>query len=470
MLHGEMPMRDFMAYDIGRYAWTAIVMHLLGDSGIVGARIGAALFQCCTLVVGVLVVLRTADRNVSSASKVLFASVVAVTLNLWAYPYYKVFDYGTSILIVAMLVLMLTSQSPRHWFGAGVILGLSAIMGRNHGVYGAFAALMLMCFLLAKKHSLQALVRPSCAFIAGTIVGFSPTFALFALVDGFATGFIASVLDLINSGATNIGLPVPWPWTIDRAKFGWVLWAIGVSTGLGFIAIILLPVVAVITLVRRAGTSGQPIDVLILCSSFVSIIYAHYAYSRADLTHLALSIAPLLLLVLSAGARYAGITVTSIAVLGMSLLTLAPEKSFLTQLLLQKPLAAISVNNSTLYVFQSTAFQLREAERVLATIPHASDSFLALPNTPGLYAIYEKKMPIWEIYSLWPRNAAFENAELARLKAAAPNVVLLSDHALDERPEFRYSKTHPVLYRWIKDNYRPSSEFSSATSFQVLVK
>lgn len=470
MLHGEMPMRDFMAYDIGRYAWTAGVMQLLGDPGIVGARVGAALYQGFSVVIGVLLASRAIDGKLTGGGKLVFAVVVATALNLWVYPYYKVFDYGTSIIVVAMLVMMLTCRSAKSWFAAGVVLGLAAIIGRNHGVYGAVAACMLLCFLLFKQRSPGTLLRPALAFIAGTLAGFSPTLVLSALVDGFAAGFLASIIDLIDSGATNIALPVPWPWTVDRAKMGWLVWAMGVMQGLGFIAIIVLPLIAIGAVVRRPLEHLNASEALMLCASFAGLAYAHYAYSRADLIHLALAIAPLLLLMLVAGARYGRLALTSILVLGVSVIMLTPEKPMLAQLILKKPLAPISVNGSDLYVFPGVDVRLREVEQVFATLPNTRDNFLAIPDTPALYAMYGTRMPIWEIYSLSIRNAAFEAPELARLKAAAPDVVLLSDHALDNKPELRYSKTHPVLHQWITDNYRPSLGSMAPTTFQVYVK
>jgi hypothetical protein len=472
MLHGEMPMRDFMAYDVGRYAWSAALMRLLGDDGIVGARMGAALYQICTVVVGVLLALQAADRQIGTFGKVIFAAVVATLLNLWVHPYYKVFDYGTSILIVAMLALMLTSQSSKRWFGAGLILGVAAIMGRNHGVYGAFAGLLLLAFLLIKQGRPGGLVKPALAFVAGTIIGFSPTFVMAVLIDGFASGFIASVRDLISGGSTNIGLPVPWPWTVARASAGWLFWGMGVAKGLCFIAIVFAPFAAIIALARKPLVQFRPVDTITLCASFAGLAYAHYAYSRADLTHLALSIVPLLLILVSLGALLGRAIAMSVALLAVSILTLAPEKPFLAQSLLKQRLATISINGSTLHVFPGVAARLRSAERVFAAVPHARDSFLALPDAPGLYAINKKKMPIWEIYSLWRRDRAFEAPELARLQSAPPQVVLLSDHALDQRPELRYSSMHPVLYQWIVDNYQPGPALpdSSEESWKIYVR
>lgn len=455
MLYGDVPIRDFMAYDIGRYAWSAALMRVLGDDGIFGARMGAGLYQIVTVVIGVLLALRALDERTGTLGKVLFATLVTTLLNLWVFPSYKVFDYGTSILIVAMLMLMATSIRPTRWFGAGLILGVAAIMGRNHGVYGGFAALLLFAFLLIKEDRPANLIRPAFALIAGTVVGFSPTFLMALLIDGFTSAFINSLRELIGNGATNLSLPVPWPWTINKARNGWLIWGTDMSKGLAFIAILLVPLASIVALARKPLRQFSRTHALVLCASFAGIAYAHYAYSRADLTHLALSIAPLLLLLLSLSARFAYALFMSIVLIGSSVLALAPETTFLAKPLLNRPVTTVKINGVDLAVFPGVDARIRRSEEVFAAIPGARDSFLAVPDAPALYAINRKKMPIWEIYALWPRDPAFEAAELARLKAAPPKVVFLSDYALDNRPELRYSRTHPLTYWWIMDNYQP---------------
>lgn len=462
MLYGDVPMRDFMAYDIGRYAWSATIMRMLGDDGIFAARMGAGLYQIFTVITGVLLALRAVDERTGILGKAIFATLVTTLLNLWVFPYYKVFDYGTSILIVAMLMLMATSIRAKRWFGAGLILGMAAIMGRNHGVYGGFAGLLLFAFLLIKQDRPANLIRPALAFIAGTIMGFSPTFFMALFIDGFTSSFINSVRELFSNGATNLALPVPWPWTFAKARNGWLIWGTDVSKGLAFIAILFAPLASIIVLVRKPLMQFSLTHVLLLCASFAGITYAHYAYSRADLTHLALSIAPLLLLLLSLSARFAHAIFMSIVLIGFSILALAPETTFLAQPLLNKSVTTVTINGIDLTVFPGVDARIRRSEEVFATFPDARDNFLAVPDAPGLYAIYKKKMPIWEIYSLWPRDGAFEASELARLQAAPPQVIFLSDHALDNRPELRYSRTHPLTYRWIVDNYRPLPAMSKS--------
>jgi hypothetical protein len=453
LLHGGIPMRDFLAYDIGRYAWGAFFMHLIGDDGIVGARMSAALFQLATVALAVWLLLRITGAHFTQPVKIAFAFLATILLNLWVHPYYKSFDYGVSIVVIAMLVLMISTQSSRAWFGAGVILGLVAVVGRNHGVYGAFAAFLLVLFMGAKLPTPRALIKPLLAYVLGVVVGFMPNFVMGMLVDGFAQAFMTTLRDLVQSGSANIGLPIPWPWTAVKDEYGWLYYLMKLAQGGAFLALIFVPLAALARLARRPLTGYATIDKFMLALVCAAFGYAHYAFSRSDLTHLSHSIVPTLLIILAFGILIRRPVITAALLMVASMLILAPEKPYLAQALLGKKLSEIVVNGVTLRVFSIDALRFNAAQNAFSETPAAKSNFLALPNAPGLHAMYKTTMPIWEIYALSKRPAQFEDGEISRLQKLPPQMILLSDDPLDFNDEQRYSKMHPLTYQWIGQHY-----------------
>jgi hypothetical protein len=62
---------------------------------------------------------------------------------------------------------------------------------------------------------------------------------------------------------------------------------------------------------------------------------------------------------------------------------------------------------------------------------------------------------MWEIYALSPRSAAFERAEIERIKGANPGFAFVMGLPLDGREELRFRNTHPLIQQYILDNFDP---------------
>ena len=64
------------------------------------------------------------------------------------------------------------------------------------------------------------------------------------------------------------------------------------------------------------------------------------------------------------------------------------------------------------------------------------------------------KSPLWEIYALPVIEAESEIRQIVTLESNPPNLIILSDHALDKKPEFRYSQIRPLVFEWITSKYQ----------------
>lgn len=453
ILHGELPMRDFMAYDIGRYFWGAAFMNMMGDSGIFAARLACFAFQFMSNSVGVILCLWATPAKKSIGFRVVVALTVALILTFWTTPYFKTFDHGASIMIVAMIALLLKSVTVRSWFMGGVILGTMAMVGRNHGIYGATAAFFALCFLLNNTSERKLLIRPAALFVFGVVLSFSPTFFIMYWAPGFSEGFVETVRELFRNKATNIALPIPWPWVVDLKQLGWINWALAVSQGTAFILLIVVPAIALASMFKRLMADRTSAHVFLLAATMTGIPYAHYAYSRADMAHLALAIFPLLLALFAVGILIRAQLLTSIGVLLLSIWVLSDSHPLLAKYIWRQDFYQIQVSGQSIFVNHGTAEIVAQASAALARHPEAVNNFLAQPNLPGIHAMQEVKIPIWEIYSLFARDQEYERLAMAPLIASAPRLIFLSNHALDNREEFRYSRMHPLIYAWVQKNY-----------------
>jgi hypothetical protein len=447
---GEVPIRDFMAYDPGRYYWSALLMGLLGGNGLMNLRITVAVFQFAGLFVGLLLVLRSTGHK--ARGSLAFAALAAITLLAWMYPRHKLFDISLSIFLIGILSFLIARPDAKRYFIAGVCVGLVAVFGRNHGVYGAAGSLGVMMWLGIRRAPGERPCRGAALWCLGVAAGFLPIVVLMAIIPGFADAFEQSVRFLFEQKATNLPLPIPWPWTADFS--GGLTAAAGqqVVLGLFFVGLLVFGAATLLVVVRQRVQSRKAIPALV-AAAFLAIPYAHYAYSRADLGHLAQGIFPLLVgcLVALFLARPWVKWPLAVALCGASLWLLLPVQPG-WQCRPAGSCVDVRVNDE---VFNVDAWTARDIAllRTLQSRYAPDGTFISSPFWPGAYALLERRSPMWEIYALFPRSRSFEEAEIARIEASKPAFALIQDIALDGRDELRFRNTHPLIYRYIRENF-----------------
>jgi hypothetical protein len=449
---GEVPLRDFMSYDIGRYYWGAAFMQVLGQDGLFAVRLGAAVYQALGTLIGVYISLLALQRD--GIVRWLFAISVASLLTLWVNPYFKVYDSATSIMIVGICVVLLKTTDPRAWLVAGVCLGLAAMVGRNHGVYGAAASLLIFLLLLRNAKAPQYLMlRLYARFALGVFIGFSPTFFMMIGIEGFFSAFLDSILEMFEYGATNIPLPVPWPWTVPIGQAAFLQ---NVAIGVGFLFILAFPAVGIFLVGVRRFDLDNDSRVVLAAATACAIPYAHYAFARADLNHLLVGSIPAILGLLTAAGYMKGLRplVLSTIVLGVALI-MVPKSLFLHHIS-HRPYVLTDVGGEKLWLGREFSEAYGRIMKPLEGLARNDERFLALPNLPSLHAISRTKMATWEIYALFPVDQDSEAREIARIESMLPDLILLSDHALDGNPALRFSRTRPLTYRWITTHYEMS--------------
>ncbi len=451
VLVGEVPIRDFMAYDPGRYYWSAALMYGFGDNGIMALRLAVAAFQVIGLFIGVFLV--SWSSAVENKRSPLYTVLVALILVMWMFPRHKIFDISLSLLQIGVLAFLIENPTTRRYFISGFFIGLVAVFGRNHGMYGSAGSLGVMLWLSIKREKGPYFVKGFLAWSVGVVVGFIPILLMVVAVPGFFTAFLESVKFLFEVKETNLPLPIPWPWTVNFAAVSSIDAARGVLVGLFFIATLVFGCLT-IAWVLLQKFKKRPVTPALVATAFLSLPYAHYAFSRADVGHLAQGIFPLLmgcLLLLSAKAARVKWPFTAALCAGSLGAVHIYHPGW--QCHLSKQCVTVEVSGNNLQITPDVAGSIALLRRLAEQYAPNGQSFIATPFWPGAYALLERRSPMWEIYALFPRSEAFEKMEIDRIQAAGPGFALVLDIPLDGRDELRFKNTHPLANQYIMDNF-----------------
>lgn len=444
VLAGEIPLRDFMSYEIGRYFLAAAILKPTGADGIIALRGVLGL-------VGGVSLASSLGLVAVDARETRFWRLIpcAMLFALWLVPRHKVFDIAVSALLVVAVYRLLVSVRVERYFQLGLATGLVAVIGQNHGAYALIASfLAIMLVWYGRLGPIGA--RPLAAWAAGVMVGYLPVLITAVLARGFLQAeYDALHYILVEYKGTNLPLPVPWPWTLSSGP----LTLTRVTLSLFFLAIPMVLLMATVILWRHVRQNLRREEMLFAASWTVALPYANVAFSRADAMHLAQAMLPLLLLLLGFGGmmRWSprARLVLAGTLLAVSLPLVIPMQPR-AALLNDSHLVTVDIHGDHVVTDIGKQRMLDWAKR-----EHRRGTVLAVPFYPGMSAVLGERSPTWEIYPLFPRGPRFEQAEIARIERVRPVMVMLSRAPLDRRPELAYPVTHPLLFEYIVTHYRP---------------
>jgi len=445
---GEVPIRDFMAYDPGRYYWTAVIASAWHGRGILDIRIAVAVFQFLGLAAGIGLIGRAIGWH-----RPIFLLFAGALLTIWMFPRHKLFDISLSIMLVALLAWWISRPNAWRHFWTGAALGMVACFGRNHGLYGFVGCSLAFAWMAFENRRLPSW-RHVLAWAGGIVVGFLPVILACLVVPGFADAFWESIAFLFEVKSTNLPLPIPWPWSADYVSLPWAEGGRRFLVGACFILLLAYPLVGFVSLWRQKDrTSGR--HVVLVSTACMALPYAHYAFSRADVGHLAQSIFPALIgcLVILSSAKTVVRALCALALGGASACIALPLHPAFACATSGQCCNEVLVSGQRLILNDTTASDVALVRRLINTYAPKGRAFVTTPYWPGAYALANQRSPLWEIYATPSRTAAFQEAEIGRLKAANPGFVLIMDFPLDNREELRYSRTHPVMLKYVQDHF-----------------
>jgi hypothetical protein len=244
---GEVPLRDFQAYDPARYYWCALLMKITGSQGIMAVRATVAVLQALALGLA-LATLASVARGRRNG---WFLLICGVTLLVWMVPRHKLFDIAISIALVCTFAKWVRIPSVANSILAGALVGVAACLGRNHGIYGLAAGVGIGIYLFLRRERLRLWLHQMGGFGVGVVIGYLPIILMMIFVPGFYRAFIDSIRFLFEVKATNLPLPVPWPWTVNFSALPPAEASRQVLLGLFFMATLVFGVFSIIYVVVR---------------------------------------------------------------------------------------------------------------------------------------------------------------------------------------------------------------------------
>ena len=463
---GEVPLRDFQSYDPGRYLWGAFWFHVFGNDGILALRVSNALFQSLGVTCGLLVL-----RRLTRSPWLLTGG--GIVLLFWMFPRHKLFESSLALAAVYIAVLLIETPSLRQYFISGLFVGFAGFLGRQHGFYTAVSFFLLISFIWL-KFDRQRLRQRGLLWAGGILLGYSPMGIMLVTIPGLWSRFWQSLLFLVRIRNTNLPLPVPTPWSVPVATLDWLTASHQISVGLGFMLLPVFNGAALIYLLWQKPKRLQTQSVLI-AATFLSLTYSHYAFSRADLGHLAQGIHPMLLGLMGVvgyslrhGWRLWGYGLawglTGVTMLGMGLVSpnviklRAPAGFYVEQ----------TVRGDRLHLPQPTAQFIDTIEQFHTRHVSPDEGILLAPHIPTLYPILERRSPIWEIYLLFPETQGRQQQIVEQLREQSVNWVILGDIALDGRQELRFRNTHPLVWQEFSEQFEPLQSADLPENYQTL--
>ena len=446
VLEGEVPFRDFQAYDPGRYTWCAWGSHVFG-SGILGVRASVAAFQAVGLTFGVLVARRLLNHDA-------WLVVPAVILSGWMFPRHKAFEPAIAMAVTWFVVRLVERPSFARHVALGVCVGLVGWFGRNHALYSGVATLLVVGYLAWKRPAPDAW-RCFLALCGGVIVGYSPVLLAIAFTPGFGDAFLTAVRDVATKGA-NLPREYPWPWRQDYSLYsGLGLAAMYFTTAAFLLPVVVLPIALVkLALADRAAVDRQPV---LVGATFVALIYIHHASIRSDESHLAQCIHPLLL---ASIALATGIRARTAIWMGVALVSYFTVMNSHTAFRWHSPWARdpdfqpYELRGEKMRMIPTRVAYL-EALRIDVAERVGEDEIFIAPFRPTLYPILGKHSPIRQIYLLWPATEERQREIIRALEAQSVNWVLLMEKAPDGRSDLRFVNTHPIVHQYVMSEFEP---------------
>ncbi len=184
------------------------------------------------------------------------------------------------------------------------------------------------------------------------------------------------------------------------------------------------------------------------------MFYLHHAFSRADLSHLAQSIAPLIILmaVFCAQFSFGWLILCLFSTISAGYL-LPQRESWMKQLFNGSKLVRFTAGETSLWLPPNQAGYLQRIHDLLEQHTTRGETALLLPNLVTLYPLFQRKAVVYDIFSVYPATEEEDTRMVEELSTRGVRFALINNHRLDARDDLRFCNTHPAVWQHLQREF-----------------
>lgn len=451
VLAGEIPVRDFFSYDPGRYYWTAAFYSVLSDPSLRTTLLAGSVFAGLALTATLLTL-----EHAGMGRKWRWLLAIAICI-AFSFPRHKIYEQALSLVLACSIYVVLTNAgSAKHWWLLGLMTGLAAVMGRNHGVFFLAGSALTVSFLLLSRQTVLKWGNVVTHGL-GVVIGYSPVWLLCL----FSTGFFPSFWEsLLRTAGWQLPLQIPFLWNIDLTGMApsWRWHAVAVG-----LICLLIPLTYLVSAAWVAGkdrfNQATRLHLLLASFSIAGMPYLQQALDRADFGHIAQGILPSLgalvcVGVLASSGRTFGRVIQAFSLILM-VTVVATWMPYVPYLRLSK-LEAAQPGSTAMFAMDGTTYRIERYQASLMTrLRQLKDrcglsdaEFLAAPHFPGLYAYLHLDAPHWDSYYVYSRPLSMQREHLANM----PNIklaLIAPEETIDGLERLKFGNTYGESLRFL---------------------
>jgi hypothetical protein len=444
VLNRAVPIRDFRAYDPGRYYWCALFCLIFGRRNL-SLRLAMLTLKVVTLaLLAGLIHHATGDW--------LATALWTVAAGACSPRWYKSAEGLSAIMAVTVATALLNGLQPTMQAVAAAFTGLSLLFGLNLALYNA-TALAAACLFALTRIGPEPI---SPAWIAaGLLAGLAPVVFLFATVPGLWTAYVRhKILPVLRRRTTNLPLPIPWLWKPTPPQVcGPPAYVLAIKAG--FTA---LPLFHAGVLAWRlvAAPSDEAWVRVATATACVGVCYMHYSMSRADPEHLSPAW-PLLATGIASLAPGGGVGVVVAFCGAVAMITCLYRSVDECALRRRHPETFVRYHAGAdhFWLPTSLASWLESIREVVETRSRDGDPVLFVPLLVTLYPLWSRRVPVYDMFCVHRPAAGAEDAMIASIEGERVRLAVVWNVALDGLEERRFSRTHPLVWEYLETRFEP---------------